>query len=167
MPPTGPVPANWSWAGGPVDPGPCVLVDVDGVISDGSHRQHFLRGGHKDYKNFFANAYADTPIEGSIALLDQFDAGLTVVLLTARPDDLRTTTIDWVAGHRYRWELLVMRGRADARYSSPEFKRRAVRELRAYGFEPRLALDDDHRNVDMFRSEGIDTLYVHSGYYEH
>lgn len=144
-----------------------MLVDVDGVISNGWHRQHFLQGGRKDYKSFFANAYADTPIEGSIALLDQFASEVVVVLLTARPDDLRETTIDWLAGHRYRWELLVMRGTSDARFSSPDFKRRAVQDLRAHGFEPQLALDDDPRNVDMFRSEGIETLYVHSGYYEH
>ena len=165
--PAGRVPENWTWADGPVDPGPCVLVDVDGVISNGWHRQHFLQDGRKDYKNFFANAYADTPIDGSIALLDQFAAELVVVLLTARPDNLRSTTIDWLAGHRYRWELLVMRGPGDARYSSPDFKRRAVGDLRSHGFEPRLAMDDDQRNVDMFRAEGIETLYVHSGYYEH
>ena len=159
-------PQNWSWAAGPVEPGPCVLVDVDGVISDGWHRQHFLQNGRRDWKNFFANAHLDTPIAGSIAMVDQFDAGVTVVMLTARPDNLRAITIGWLDEHDYRWELLVMRGPGDGRYSSPDFKRRAVRDIRSYGLEPQLALDDDHRNVDMFRGEGIETLYIHSGYYE-
>lgn len=160
------IPDNWTWAVGPVAPGPCVLVDVDGVIADGWHRQHFLQNGRRDWKNFFANAPHDTPIEGSIALLEHFDEALGVVLLTARPDELRAATVDWLVDYGYRWDLLVMRGRADARFSSPDFKRRSVEVLRQRGFEPRLAMDDDQRNVDMFRDLGIETLYVHSGYYE-
>ena len=39
-------------------------------------------------------------------------------------------------------------------------------ELRRYGFEPKLAFEDDRRNVDMFTREGIPCLYVHSGYYD-
>ena len=38
---------------------------------------------------------------------------------------------------------------------SPEAKRDAVHELRDYGFDLRLAFEDDRRNVDMFHSEGI------------
>jgi hypothetical protein len=161
-----PTPDNWTFPSDPPEPGPAVLVDVDGVIADGWHRQHHLQNGKRDWKNFFAAADLDQPIEGSIQLLEQFDTGLTVVLLTARPDYLRGVTVDWVVKHGYRWEVLVMRGHRDGGLSSPEFKRRSLAELRERGYEPTLALDDDQRNVDMFRSEGIPTLYIHSGYYE-
>lgn len=160
------VPGNWTWSFEPVTAGPCVLVDVDGVIADGMHRQHFLRDGKRDWKNFFGNAFDDPPIEGSVALTHQFDPALCIVLLTARPHDIHEMTVDWVRRHGYRWDLLVMRDRRDHGLSSPEFKRRSVHELRERGFTLRLALDDDQRNVDMFRSEDIPTLYVHSGYYE-
>ncbi len=159
-------PESWTWAADPVDGGPCVLVDVDGVIANGWHRQHFLQDGRKDWKNFFANAFGDTPIEGSRALVDQFAEAGQVVLLTARPNSLREVTLDWLGEHGYRWDLLVLRGPGDGRYSSPDFKQRCVADLRSYGFVPQLALDDDQRNVDMFRDEGIETLYIHSGYYE-
>lgn len=163
------VPGNWTFSTETVEPvvaGPCVLVDVDGVIADGMHRQHFLQDGRRDWKNFFDNAVGDPPIEGSVALTQQFDPTLWVVLLTARPHNLLAITVDWVHEHGYRWDLLIMRDRRDGGLSSPEFKRRSVHELRERGFTPRLAMDDDQRNVDMFRSEDIPTLYVHSGYYE-
>ena len=159
-------PDNWSWQNGPVSAGPAVIVDVDGVIADGWHRQHFLQGARRDWKTFFSHAGDDTPVEGSVELLAHFDAEIKIILLTARPHYLRQTTIDWTERHGYRWELLVMRGRRDGGISSPEFKRRALSDIRGRGFEPRLAIDDDQRNVDMFRSEGVPTLYVHSGYYE-
>ena len=146
-------------------PGACVLVDVDGVIADGWHRQHFLQNGQRDWKNFFANAFGDTPIDGSVALTQQFASDTTVVLLTARPHNLHTITVDWVQQHGHRWDLLIMRHRSDGGLSSPKFKQRSVRELCERGFEPKLAIDDDQRNVDMFRSEGIAALYFHSGYY--
>ncbi|KAG1648692.1 hypothetical protein GQR58_029633 [Nymphon striatum] len=59
-----------------------------------------------------------------------------------------------------------MRARSDGNLSSPKFKQRSVHELTGRGFIPQLAIDDDQRNVDMFRDEGINTLYLHSGYYE-
>lgn len=159
------VPDNWRWRTDAHPGGPCVIVDVDGVIADGEHRQHFLRNGRRDWKNFFANAFGDTPIEGSVELTHQFDPALVVVLLSARPHDLHEMTVGWVTDHDYRWDLLVMRHHRDVGISSPEFKRRSVGELRERGFEPRLALDDDVRNIDMFRSEDVPALYVHSGYY--
>ena len=162
----GETPSNWTWKSGPVEPGPAVLVDVDGVISDGSQRQHHLKRGKRDWKAFFADAGLDDPIEGSIQLLDLFDVALTVVLLTARPDYLCEDTVDWLTRHAFRWDLLVMRGRRDGGLSSAEFKRRSVRELRDAGHVIELALDDDERNIDMFRSEGVSSLYVHSGYYQ-
>ena len=45
-------------------------------------------------------------------------------------------------------------------------KQWTVFDLRKEGFDLRLAFEDDRRNVAMFRSQGIPTLYVHSGYYD-
>lgn len=160
------VPENWTWSNSAVLAGPCVLVDVDGIIADGWHRQHFLQDGKKDWKNFFANAFQDTPIDGSVQLTQSIDPSTAVVLLTARPHNLHEVTVDWVTEYGYRWDLLIMRARSDGGLRSPEFKRRSVNELRERGFLPQLAIDDDQRNIDMFREEGLNALYVHSGYYE-
>jgi len=125
-----------------------------------------LQGDTRDWKNFFANSFGDTPIDGSVALTQQFDPDTAVVLLTARPHNLHTMTVDWVREHGHRWDLLIMRHRSDGALSSPKFKQRSVHELRERGFEPQLAIDDDQRNITMFRSEAIPSLYLHSGYYE-
>ena len=41
-----------------------------------------------------------------------------------------------------------------------------MRELRHFGFDLRLAFEDDRRNVDMFHREGVPCIYIHSGYYD-
>jgi len=50
--------------------------------------------------------------------------------------------------------------------ASEVFKQRSVEELRHYGFDLRLAFEDDPRNVAMFHREGVPCVYIHSGYYE-
>jgi pyridoxine 5'-phosphate synthase PdxJ len=46
------------------------------------------------------------------------------------------------------------------------FKQEAVRALRASGLDIRLYFEDDKRTVELLRTEGLPTLYVHSGYYD-
>ncbi len=138
---------------------------MDGVLSDATGRQHFLEGpGRKDWNGFF-DACGDDPLIEDVAVLSELlDPGLTVVLLTGRPLRVRRMTLDWLERHKPRWDLLVMRPSGD--YSAAlEFKRGTVSDLRERGFVPRLAFEDDRRNYDMFREEGVPCIYLHSGYY--
>lgn len=161
----------WTWRepcprrSGSVAGGPAVLVDLDGVLADASGRQRFLSDPRPDWYGFFASCGED-PVVGEVkVLLDLLDPALTVVLLTARPSVIASETRAWVAQHGIRWDLLVMRvGRAHD--STRGYKEAAVAELRRHGFELRLALEDDRRNVEMFDSQGVPCVYIHSGYYD-
>ena len=150
-------------------PGPVLVVDVDGVLSDASGRQHLLDGAQRQWAAFFEASVDDPPIaEGiglALALAGSEGAGRPTVLLTARPARLAETTVAWMDHHDVAWDLLMMRVDDDHR-SSPDVKREAVADLRATGHEPALAIDDDPRNAEMYRGEGVPVVYVHSGYYE-
>lgn len=158
------MPAPFTWRDGPLEPGPAVVVDLDGTLSDASGRQHLLDRRPKDWDGFF-DACGDDPVLAHVArLLRCLDPDLAVVLLTARPRRVQQATVAWLVRFDIRWDLLVMR--ADRDFSpSPRAKREAVAALRGVGFDLRLAIDDDPRNVAMFENEGIPCLYVHSGYY--
>ena len=161
---TGP-PGHWTWRDGSVPPGRAAVVDLDGVLSDAASRQHYLEAPVQDWRSFF-DACADDPvIEEVRVLLDLLDPALRIVLLTARPGRVHHLTEAWLRRYRIRWDLLVMRS-AGAYELSREFKQAAVGDLRRYGFDLRLAIEDDRRNVAMFRAEGVPCLYVHSGYYD-
>ena len=141
-----------------------MLVDLDGTLSDAAGRQHFLERRPKDWRGFFDAAGDDPLIDQVARLVDLLDPSLLVILLTARPVRIRPPTLDWLARHEVRWDLLVMREDGDFR-PSHEAKLDAVRALQAVGFELRLAVDDDPRNAVMFRAEGVPCLELHSGYY--
>jgi len=143
-----------------------VVVDLDGVLADASGRQHFLDGsrGTRDWDGFF-DACGDDPYVGHMgALVALLDPALAVVVLTARPARVGAATLAWLGRHGVRWDLLGMRPDGDFR-PAHAVKREHVEALQGVGFDVRLAIDDDPRNVAMFRSLGIAAVEVPSGYY--
>ena len=155
---------HWTWRDGPVEPGPTVVVDIDGVLSDATRRQHYLEWPRRDWETFFAECGEDELIAEVARVLECLDDGLRIVLLTARPIRVQAQTLAWLQRYELRWDLLVMRDWGDY-MAAPSFKRLTVHELRDYGFELRLAFEDDQRNVDMFHDEGVPCVYIHSGYH--
>ncbi len=158
-------PPNWTWRDHPVPPGPAVVFDIDGVLSDAVGRQHYIERGRRDWTAFFEACGDDPIIEEVARLIELLDSSLAVVLLTGRPMRVRPQTLAWLDRYGLRWDLLVMRDRGD--YSLvTDFKRETVDELRSRGLDLRLALEDDPSNHAMFVAEGIPCVYIHSGYYE-
>ena len=161
------IPDNWEWRASEVVPGPAVVFDIDGVLSDAAGRQHYIEGGsgrRRDWDAFFEACGDDPLIEEVGTLLGLLDPSLHVLLLTGRPVRVRPQTISWLARYHLRWDLLVMRDYGDYA-AAREFKRWTVSDFRRYGFDLRLAFEDDPRNLEMFRAEGIPCVYIHSGYF--
>lgn len=158
-------PPHWTWRDGARPGGPAAVVDLDGVLSDAASRQHYLESPRRDWRAFFDACGDDPVIEEVKVLLDLLAPDLAVVLLTARPERVHHLTEAWLARYGIRWDLLIMRSWGDYDLSR-EFKQASVRDLRRAGFDLRLGIEDDRRNVEMLRSEGIPCLYVHSGYYD-
>jgi len=148
--------------------GPTAVLDLDGVISDASHRQHFLaadRPTSDDFHRFFHACVDDPVLPAGRALAESLTGQLCVVILTARIHAIRDQTVEWLARHSVGHDWLILRGEDD-HGSSSEWKRDQLEQLSAAGAEVRLAADDDPRNVAMMRSLGFPTLYIASGYYD-
>jgi hypothetical protein len=159
--------ASAQWRHTPGEVGRCVLVDIDGVLSDASTRQHFLNNpeGRRDWRGFFGAVGDDVPLTAVPALLALLDPSLTVVLLSARPAWVFQLTIDWLHRHEMRWDLLILRGDDDDFVHAADFKRGVLSELRETGWDVALAIDDDERIIEMYAAEQQPALYIHSGYY--
>jgi hypothetical protein len=158
-------PKHWRWRDGVVA-GPAVLVDIDGVLSDATGRQHFLEETPKRNWRAFFDACGDDPIIAEVArLIELLDRDLHVLLLTGRPVRVQPQTLAWLERYNLRWDLLIMRNAGDYA-AAREFKRGTVGELRDHRFDLRLAFEDDKRNAEMFHEEGLPCVYIHSGYYE-
>ena len=159
------VPEHWTWRDGAVEPGAAAVVDIDGVLSDAVSRQHYLESPRRDWHSFFDACGEDEVIDEVRVLLEHLDSDLHVVLLTARPFRVHPLTEAWLHRYDVRWDLLVMRSWGDYGMAR-DYKRGSVSDLRRYGFDLRIAFEDDRRNVEMFRGEGVPCVYIHSGYYD-
>src|SRR5207244_6975118 len=79
-------PDNWRWRDGQIEPGPAVVFDMDGVLSDAASRQHYIEGpGRRNWDAFFEACGDDPLIEEVGALLHLLDPVVGIVLLTGRP----------------------------------------------------------------------------------
>ena len=158
------------WTNHPDRPlgGPTIVCDLDGVISDASHRQHFLqaeRSRDRDWTGFFHACVDDPVIEVGRRLIASFDDGYCVIILTARIFDIREQTVAWLGANEIRHDWLALRGPREGQ-ESPSWKREQLLAFRSAGCEIELFIDDDPRNVDMAKGLDIPALYVPSGYYD-
>lgn len=157
-------PVTWKWRTEPVRSGPVVVFDMDGVLTNSAHRQHFIEGPEQDWDAFFAACDGDAEISEIREVLDLIDVRTRVVLLTSRPIAVQAQTLAWLQHTNMRWDLLVMRESREE-MTSREFKKLEAQRLLDAGFDIRVVFDDDQRNIEAFHELGLRAVYVHSGYY--
>ena len=139
-----------------------VIVDLDGTLSDGTHRLHLLpiRDLHltESWSAFNGAAIGDKPIQNTIDVVNMlWKAGMGVVILTGRSDEVETDTLIWLDRYKVKFDDLIMRRAEDNR------KDTVIKEevLRAIGLEHiKCAFDDSANVVKHFRSLGITTYQV-------
>jgi phosphoglycolate phosphatase-like HAD superfamily hydrolase len=117
------------------------VFDIDGVVADVRHRLHHLHR-HR-WHRFFQDAGADPLLAEGATLVADLAREHEIVWLTGRPDWLRTTTADWLAGHGLPGDELHMRGDGDYR-PARIYKLDVLRRLEPRGI---AALVDDDGEV--------------------
>lgn len=149
--------------------GKTVIVDIDGTVADGTHRQHHLRkpkGEKKNWAAFNSLMHLDTEHHDIIWLVKLlYSNGCKIVFCSGRNEDNRQVTEAWLeekAGLKPYYEKLYMRPSKDYRDDSI-IKRELLQKIREDGYDPFLVIDDRNRVVNMWREEGLRCLQVADG----
>lgn len=132
---------------------PLVVVDIDGVVADVSHRLHLLDGRPRRWEEFFAAAAQDPPLPEGVALVTELPAGNALCWLTGRPERNRVITEQWLALHGMPEQPLLMRADSDRR-PAREAKREHLRDLRRT-HRIALVVDDDPAVITMLAEDGL------------
>jgi hypothetical protein len=141
-----------------------VIVDLDGTLADCTHRLHHVREGRrKNWDAFFAACHLDEPHEVVVALVKALQRDHRLIFCSGRPERTRDATEGWLQRHLgVNKPDLYMRGDRDRR-GDDIVKRELLARIRSDGFDPRLAIDDRQRVVDMWRAEGLVCAQVAAG----
>lgn len=134
-----------------------VIFDVDGTLSDPTHRLHHLGGDRKDYAAFYGALSDDgchDPIRNLLRCLSRENR---IVICSGRPDDYREATEAWLTRYGIEYTELYLRPSGDFR---PDYviKAEILRAIRADGYDPWLVIDDRPSVVRMWREEGLTCL---------
>jgi predicted kinase len=138
---------------------PIVLVDIDGTLADGTHREKFVVGVEKkDWKSYYERLLEDTPIEHIVRWVNELHKDHTVCIVSGRPDTYQKETLKWlrwVAGVKF--DYIFMRRGSDKREDSI-IKSEILTKLPKAQID--LVIDDRPRVISMWRENGLRVVPV-------
>lgn len=148
----------------------CVIFDIDGTLSDPSHRMHLIEGMSIDdlnesedkWRDFLDMAMHDPPFREIVALNHMAAGAYPVVVCTSRREASRAMTEGWLDQHSIFYSKLMMRKDGDSR-PDHEVKREMIESIKNWGMTPLFAVEDRLSNARMFRENGIKCLHVAEG----
>jgi len=141
-----------------------ICFDIDGTLSDNSHRLHYLSEKPKNWTMFKSEMVNDPPI-GPIRRIahEMYFTGHDVIICTGRSEDSREVTELWLDAQAIRYEKLYMRKEGDYR-SDDIIKKELLDEIVAdFGKKPNIVFDDRPRVVKMWRENGVFVADVYQG----
>lgn len=132
------------------------LVDLDGTLSNASHRLDLL----PNWDAFHQASIDDAPVWDVINLVNCL-SDCEVVVITERPEKARPITEEWLARYKVRYDRLLMRSDNDFR-TSIEVKDGFLSEIGA-GNRVWFVLEDRDKIAALYRSKGLTVLQTKEG----
>ena len=151
---------------------PFIIVDLDGSLSNDSHRQA-KRPTHsknnEDWDAYHSLLHLDPVnwfIRDMIIDFGRRYPDSQVVLLTGRcAEQTRAATESWLAIAGVRYDELIMKSKLDIEMRNSEFKRMAFQNYllrtKQHYSDCMLAIEDLPEIIDLWKSYGIPVLQVH------
>lgn len=141
-----------------------IIVDLDGTLADITHRVHFVRDGKKDWPAFNAAMHLDKPKQDIINIVNQFDAGWYIFIVTGRFERFRKVTEYWLAKHNISYDKLLMR--KDEDYRADHLIKEEIYLAEIKDRVRVIAVIDDRQSVvDMWRKNRLTCLQCQKGDY--
>jgi len=152
-------------------PSKAIICDIDGVLADGSHRNHLIenkknRGDPKIWREYFDGIPHDRVFEWCRQVLNRFSPDHSIIFMTARPERYRELTEEWLLLNNIQYDELYMR-QDNLRATDPlnkDFEPDSVIKRRFYDdhikekYRISFILEDRKAVVDMWRSIGLTVL---------
>ena len=136
-----------------------LLSDIDGTISDRSHRLHYL-DYKKDWESFFKHSIYDPPLNDTITQIEKslpnYDK---LIFVTGRPEKYKSVTESWIKSNTSFVDyILMMRGTNDWR-DDVIVKYEMLNEIKR-SYEVDVIYEDQEKLARMWEIEGLKCIRV-------
>lgn len=119
-----------------------VALDLDGVLADDTHRQHYYQSG--DYKGYFANEHLDDVFQEGLDLANAYAFAKTeFIYLTGRRSSSRANTEYWLDSYGFPMRRLIMREQEEWDVPVAAFKFGVLNYFALMGYDDIWLWDDD------------------------
>ena len=143
---------------------PFVLCDIDGTIADCEHRRIFVKDEVKNWKGFFGAMAIDLPIKTTLDLLEEYKKkGHQIILLTARPEDYRKVTEDWLEKFTNINPLTVIMRRKNDTRPETVVKQEMFETYFKDKYEIETMIDDRPSTIQMWKENNVPVIDVGKG----
>jgi predicted secreted acid phosphatase len=135
-----------------------VIVDIDGTISNNSHRVHLVSGKSKNWPAFSELMDKDLPIIKNInRIANKYGLGYRILFVSGRSHQYRKKTEKWLLKYFYTDEYLLFLRKDNDKRPSFEIKRDILKQLRKK-FIIKYVIDDNKKDLEMYEKEGLKTI---------
>jgi hypothetical protein len=136
-----------------------LIVDIDGTVSDPSHRRRFVEGPSPDWVKFSQLLHLDPPCDAVIAQLRRLCAIHTVILCSGRPSYVLDETTAWLDRNSVPYDVVALRPPGDL-VPGIKHKLRVLDALEGQALMVVAIMDDDERVREEFTLRNVTPLEV-------
>lgn len=145
-----------------IDKPAAVIVDMDGTLSDATHRLRFIKEKPKDWDKFFDLCGEDDIHTHVGVVVNLLQPAYKVVIVTGRPARCLAATRQWLDRRYISYADIFTRADGDFRADDIVKEEILDRDILP-NFTPIFAIDDRDRVVAMWRRRGIPCFQVADG----
>lgn len=152
-----------------------VIFDIDGTITDCSHRLHHLQAAGKydakgqiknygpDWEGFYAGIEHDTAKGWAQFLARCLYGHADLILLTGRPEKTRLDTCAWLKRHQFPFTASLFMREDDNHEPDSQLKARIYEEEIEPYYHVIFVVEDRASVVEMWRGLGLTCLQCAKG----
>jgi len=139
-----------------------IVFDLDGTLTDPSHRLHHILSDPKDWDAFFVACGGDTPIEAAVLVCSDLSMWNEVEFWTGRPERTRATTVEWLQEHVLGDAVgeCIVKMRADGDHRPDHVVKLEYVDPAS---PPDIIFEDRSAVVDAYRARGLTVYQVAPG----
>ena len=135
------------------------IIDLDGTLSDNTHREHLIEGENKKWRDYLQKSSEDEVHEEILEFVQKLSDEYKIVILTCRSDEVKDKTIKWLKEKQIPFDNLIMLPEDRWKLADSEFKRKKLENIE----NPKIAIDNKEENCKMFQKQGLKVYTVREG----